>query len=641
MIKLIIDSNKNLKKAATSKVFVGENEFEEITVSCNRRVLVNNIPDFSASLRVVIGENELSYPLAFSDTDSNTMTATVLIDTRMTRAVAELQFYVKFNSGEKVGMTNAIKIECKPNIESNGDEPYIPPIPLDDHVLKSQTIAGIDQYDAITADELKEALDLDDKMGLAPLNPTAAQIVLMPDGQFYGDTVNHKGVIKGGQSFYDTIYIDNILASKQQKKIYLEHPRGRLDANENPTHDDGSNYEYNDIFYWNGNIYSYKYISYVSGGQTIRYCDYYRISKGTYTVTNQPNLYVPPSSESFSSYINSYGEGEYLYLFEESLYSLRRLVRVFLCTSARASSSGWAYTWKEIQLDVYSKSETNTLLNAKENISNKVIALSSESTDDQYPSAKCVYDSISAITTLSFEVAQSKPTENIKTNVIYLIPAASSATGNVYEEWIYVNNAWELIGSTQIDLSNYYTKTQVDNLIPDVSGKENVSNKVTSYNSSVTDSQYFSARCIYNATANKPSYNAVISEIENYAENKNNRLTGAITTQNKLLTTKYPSIKSITDYVDAKTKRYSAVYDSSEGTITTNIKMVDFNALEAASCFAVEGNIGYQLFIDSVELPSSTTAIVKAHIYCDGDIKMFETDETLATENLRFNEIQQ
>lgn len=213
MIKLIIDSNKNLKKAATSKVFVGENEFEEITVSCNRRVLVNNIPDFSASLRVVIGENELSYPLAFSDTDSNTMTATVLIDTRMTRAVAELQFYVKFNSGEKVGMTNAIKIKCNPNIES-GDEPYIPPIPLDDYVPRAQTIAGIDQYDAITADELKEALDLDDGMGLAPLNPTAEQIAALPVGQVYSDTANHKGTIKGGQSFYDTEYIDEAIPTK-------------------------------------------------------------------------------------------------------------------------------------------------------------------------------------------------------------------------------------------------------------------------------------------------------------------------------------------------------------------------------------------------------------------------------------------
>ena len=40
---------------------------------------------------------------------------------------------------------------------------------------------------------------------------------------------------------------------------------------------------------------------------------------------------------------------------------------------------------------------TNTLLNAKENTSNKVTSLSSSSTDSQYPSAKCVYDIIGDI----------------------------------------------------------------------------------------------------------------------------------------------------------------------------------------------------------------------------------------------------
>ena len=50
---------------------------------------------------------------------------------------------------------------------------------------------------------------LADKMDLAPLNPTAQEIEAMPSGQLYSDTVNHKGIIKGGQSFYDTEYINN------------------------------------------------------------------------------------------------------------------------------------------------------------------------------------------------------------------------------------------------------------------------------------------------------------------------------------------------------------------------------------------------------------------------------------------------
>lgn len=58
----------------------------------------------------------------------------------------------------------------------------------------------------ISAYELDTGLEA--KMALAPINPTAAQIAAMSAGQLYSDTVNHKGVVKGGQEFYDTTYID-------------------------------------------------------------------------------------------------------------------------------------------------------------------------------------------------------------------------------------------------------------------------------------------------------------------------------------------------------------------------------------------------------------------------------------------------
>lgn len=49
--------------------------------------------------------------------------------------------------------------------------------------------------------------------------------------------------------------------------------------------------------------------------------------------------------------------------------------------------------------NVYNKTETNNLLNAKENISNKVTTLSSSSTNTQYPSAKVVYDELNNLET--------------------------------------------------------------------------------------------------------------------------------------------------------------------------------------------------------------------------------------------------
>lgn len=86
-------------------------------------------------------------------------------------------------------------------------------------------------------------------------------------------------------------------------------------------------------------------------------------------------------------------------------------------------------------------------------------------------------------------------------NIIYLVPKATPETSNACDEYIWQDNDWELIGSTNIDLSgyvtddelttalqdylttsafntaiaNYYTKTEVGNLLDDkvdkISGK--------------------------------------------------------------------------------------------------------------------------------------------------------------------------
>lgn len=55
-----------------------------------------------------------------------------------------------------------------------------------------------------------------------------------------------------------------------------------------------------------------------------------------------------------------------------------------------------------------------------------------------------------------------------ETNVLYLVPSENPQTGNIYEEYIWAlqsdeSYAFELIGSTQIDLSGYATETWVRN----------------------------------------------------------------------------------------------------------------------------------------------------------------------------------
>jgi hypothetical protein len=51
-------------------------------------------------------------------------------------------------------------------------------------------------------------------------------------------------------------------------------------------------------------------------------------------------------------------------------------------------------------------------------------------------------------------------------NVIYLVPKQDEDENNVFDEYLYINNEWELIGTTDIDLSNYYTKSEINRFSP-------------------------------------------------------------------------------------------------------------------------------------------------------------------------------
>jgi hypothetical protein len=61
------------------------------------------------------------------------------------------------------------------------------------------------------------------------------------------------------------------------------------------------------------------------------------------------------------------------------------------------------------------------------------------------------------------QIVQALPTENIQEHIIYFVPKTGE-TNDVYDEYIRVNNVWEMIGNTQIDLSNYATKSEIPNV---------------------------------------------------------------------------------------------------------------------------------------------------------------------------------
>lgn len=61
---------------------------------------------------------------------------------------------------------------------------------------------------------------------------------------------------------------------------------------------------------------------------------------------------------------------------------------------------------------------------------------------------------VSAIPKFAIEVVTELPTENISNTTVYLVKHAHGDK-DIYDEWIYVNNAWEKIGNTDVDLTSY------------------------------------------------------------------------------------------------------------------------------------------------------------------------------------------
>jgi hypothetical protein len=65
-----------------------------------------------------------------------------------------------------------------------------------------------------------------------------------------------------------------------------------------------------------------------------------------------------------------------------------------------------------------------------------------------------------------FEVVSVLPTTGVA-NKIYLVSSSNPQTQNALDEFIWVDNAWEKIGSVSVDLSNYFNKTEINSLLND------------------------------------------------------------------------------------------------------------------------------------------------------------------------------
>lgn len=107
---------------------------------------------------------------------------------------------------------------------------------------------------------------------------------------------------------------------------------------------------------------------------------------------------------------------------------------------------------------------------------------------------------ISAIPKFDIKVVQTLPSSDISPTTVYLVPSDSESS-DVYKEYIYVNTNWELLGIQKTDLSNYYNKTEINNLLSAKVNSSDLSTVATSGS--------------YNDLSNKPTIPTKTSDLTN------------------------------------------------------------------------------------------------------------------------------
>ena len=72
---------------------------------------------------------------------------------------------------------------------------------------------------------------------------------------------------------------------------------------------------------------------------------------------------------------------------------------------------------------------------------------------------------VAAASHLKYQIVESLPESEQDPNTIYLLAKDDGAGQDVYTEYMWLNDKWEILGDTSVDLTNYYTKAQTDQAI--------------------------------------------------------------------------------------------------------------------------------------------------------------------------------
>lgn len=83
--------------------------------------------------------------------------------------------------------------------------------------------------------------------------------------------------------------------------------------------------------------------------------------------------------------------------------------------------------------------------------------------DSSFATQTYVNQQIGAIDKLKKSIVSALPSSNIDANTIYLVPSKSQGADNYYDEYMYINGKWELIGNSKTDMTGFVKKQTYQN----------------------------------------------------------------------------------------------------------------------------------------------------------------------------------
>lgn len=131
--------------------------------------------------------------------------------------------------------------------------------------------------------------------------------------------------------------------------------------------------------------------------------------------------------------------------------------------------------------------------------------------DKKYATEDYVNDILSNFSSLDLKTVDSLPTSNISTTSIYLLKV-NGDVNNIYEEYIYVNNKWELIGNTKVDLSDYAKISDVPTKVSELENDKGYLTQHQDLGAYAKKTELFSKN--YNDLNNKPNIPSKLSDLE-------------------------------------------------------------------------------------------------------------------------------